>query len=958
VKINYSALPLLLCLPLTGCFGLGKSDDAKSPVILALEARARASGADPQSSLARSSGEVTYLRLNSLFPNGNLNRDNFTLLGGTGLDRAFGQMQRPYSALAQTALRGKSADLCNSQLTQAGSDKSAIFQKNVLVDGESLPTDPAILAGFTAARNVWLNLYAADSPEVQELAGLYRTTLAASTGATATLEAERAVCMTALLAPQFWIGGSTPSDVVRKIALEIGRRLPTFKELQSYSSKPGDFVTLVQKEPGYLAALHGWHEEWLGLRPFVSKVDPRPDFATLGLNGTSGATLLSGLEYSVETGQTMVPAGTRFSPANQMGFSGESCANADQDFDPDTKYFTWENQDTTVPSGKWNFVGGWVRADSTADFIANYLGSSLLRATYPDLTPTQIFNDACIAPGTNGNTVAGWYACGGLLALSPDSKTQLQGAETYFDTQAAAANAAGKSPSFFVTSKASLQARKYNNDYVYYRTQLVDIRAAGDHFTDGYLGYFNPTQHSFPIPMTLKMDATKRRFRRFAPSGEQNGYSTVQLWHSGSSARVCNSMSRFVSSCFYRPDSTGATQAVAPSQWNATMSKFGADASNWVLGSFGHPAALKSFRCGVPSYAAIAANGTEDQMYPRATLGQPMNTLAQVRVASAPATHPEGQAIERLFNDLHGEPYYLIDYVITNNRPYSEILTADYTCGRGELERYYKSQGYYLPVDVTQFESIQAGQTCSSDPSLPLKKFTLTTPIPTGLLKLSTGGYQGGTQSSFIGGAVQPKASSGILTMPGFLGPVSPKMRTIASRYFTRLMCGEPNIYAPKGSQDDLHAKYISQSKLHPDHLRAECRQCHINLDPLAAALSPSFVQNEGDSPREALGEMQAITSGQSPVAFFGVRGGGPKGTGALLGTEVSGVRAVASVLAGSDQFNGCVVQKVFENVFGRQIGFADIALLNGMTTAFKSHQNYNRLIHDMVETPDYQRRN
>ena len=70
--------------------------------------------------------------------------------------------------------------------------------------------------------------------------------------------------------------------------------------------------------------------------------------------------------------------------------------------------------------------------------------------------------------------------------------------------------------------------------------------------------------------------------------------------------------------------------------------------------------------------------------------------------------------------------------------------------------------------------------------------------------------------------------------MPAFVGPVSPKMRTISARYFTRLMCGEANLYVPDSSAASLHRQYVNQ----PSHLKSECIACHINIDPLASALS------------------------------------------------------------------------------------------------------------------------
>jgi hypothetical protein len=87
--------------------------------------------------------------------------------------------------------------------------------------------------------------------------------------------------------------------------------------------------------------------------------------------------------------------------------------------------------------------------------------------------------------------------------------------------------------------------------------------------------------------------------------------------------------------------------------------------------------------------------------------------------------------------------------------------------------------------------------------------------------------------------------------MPAFIGPVSQQMRTVASRVFVRLLCGESNVYQPKGAEKELHKKYMVHSdnpnaaKTAARHLdgKSSCFGCHVNLDPLGAALSANFLR-------------------------------------------------------------------------------------------------------------------
>ncbi|HTL12175.1 MAG TPA: hypothetical protein VL588_06795, partial [Bdellovibrionota bacterium] len=285
-----AAVAVLASLSLTACFGLGKRDDAKDAVLTG----AFASELITPSSLARTSGAGTRMRLKILFPSSTavdtLNPDDFHSARSSGLNRALGALDRPYNTVAIMALRRKVASLCDTEVGQGDHSNLFNLSGNVTVDldgdpsthgdivsvgpallfDETAPADPATAASLAAARRAWLTPYAPGSYEVQQLKATYDEVFAIAGD---DREAKRAVCMAALLSPQFWIGNPDESDPAVRAAVEIGNRVPTMEELRQLHDKTltlRAFVSRLQTEDGYHRSLHLWHEEWLGLRPFVN----------------------------------------------------------------------------------------------------------------------------------------------------------------------------------------------------------------------------------------------------------------------------------------------------------------------------------------------------------------------------------------------------------------------------------------------------------------------------------------------------------------------------------------------------------------------------------------------------------------------------------------------------------------------------------------------------------------
>jgi len=198
--------------------------------------------------------------------------------------------------------------------------------------------------------------------------------------------------------------------------------------------------------------------------------------------------------------------------------------------------------------------------------------------------------------------------------------------------------------------------------------------------------------------------------------------------------------------------------------------------------------------------------------------------------------------------------------------------------------------------------------------------------------------------------------------MPAFLGPVSQKMRTVSSRFFTRLLCGDPGIYQPTGAEKNLHRAHMvlptnagvsDIASAHLDETKG-CFSCHVGLDPLGAALGGAnflkWVQLPGYTNAEMSGDF--ITSSNNALGdmrWLGSRSAGEPGTGAFLGKEVVGFEGVGKVLSQSEYMTGCVFRRTFENIYGRPIQFTDMSAAKAAQSRFNQGQDFNQLVRDLV---------
>jgi hypothetical protein len=1051
------ALVALATLP--ACLGLDKLSDAINPVSAdtATLTRKFAQQLEPQPSMQRVSGMAMGLRLQTLFPSGMFGTygsyppSTFDPLNTTGLTAALSSEQRPFTAIAQMAMRDEAALACSytqyyatSYLNPAG----AIFStKNILLPGETLPTDPALALALAVARNVWLDLYLPTDPEVLELASLYNQVLALEApapsaspspapkggstapapSAAAVAMGKRAVCEAALGAPQFWFGSATDTDVYRRAALEVGYHIPTMQELADF--KAGQFTaksyvakiqtdttpvssTVASPQANYLTAVNAWHEDWLGLRSlgffcgnqsgdqYVRNYSyQRPGANYSGsilanfqaIKGTPLAGIPTSSGYEGPPGLVSYIPGATFTGTEAGVELGDTALKIPkyQAFDPRTVMLLWQHQ---IPSGsgKWVTLAAWVKAGYESMFEENTEYKDMSLCSQPSPAPSPM---AANAGYPNYGPIPGWYQCNGKL---PDGTiTHL------WDITTPTCNVTGGCPA----------------GYQYLSTDG----------TDGSLGTILGENS-----LVSNFKAGDRALRRFAPSGEQSGYSVVEGWYAREPMLVSNVLDRYLFACNLRyPNGFleyryGARAAVTPAPpngptsphyyyWNANEvnTAWPIIGNNAMTDSIAHPLILNEFmRCGTPAsedqFASVTfpSAAAEDLLYPRGwTTDTEFNNPSFVPAVNTLATNlavgigyfgwstsatPEGLGHTNLINDLYAEPYNLVDEIITQHHPYTDLVAGNYTVGREELELFYRSSDLYLPIYPKDFAYASGGQPGPSPLSATTSGGLAKPPAASALRVIPGDRNPGGVMAHPLtmiedptgspptmlnnlsalyagGNTIAPMKMSGILTMPGFRFPVAPELRTLASRYYIRLLCGDPTIVPPNPTNMNVVEEQAALNPVLKAHVQPTCIVCHVNLDPLAQALGENFGANVQVNDVAAFtGEMSTMNG--APWYQWGPvrQPGKTTPAGAFLGYQVQGVEQVGQLLAGTfpgediaskTLFPSCVVQTMLKYTFGRAPALADQPLIQSLTTEFMSNPDFDTLIQNLVDSQSYNQR-
>lgn len=919
---NHCGLPAMCGLPVSVL---------QQPIANWVQAEIAQSSAN-SSTLRRTSAIMMAQRLQRLFPT--FNPD--LILSGTGLGQSLGyaDFNVLYTAVLSTSplaighLRYEIAQRCG----QANNLYSAT---GVQIPGETLPSALPLYYGVLAARNAWGFPYRANDPEIVELASLY-TQVAGGSGENA--NAKKALCMAALLAPQFWLGNPGRLDVVRKLAMDLGNRFPTMQEYADYESgalTASAFTDRLMDESGYRKTVAQWHREWLGMRDFKKYYEALGDFRQIG--GVGDETSWTPIGASSQ-GVTIRPIPGAAAGALPEAFiirhhqypgvtpfysDSEQCdpSKLDQPFDADSTKIEWQHRHPV--SRAWETVGSWTLV-------------------------------------------------GNVWQHQPGSVTLASGAQMTTDLRDIvwADYIPGSNPPMF----------RYKDD------DTANSRFIGTHFET--------------------FGTADRRVLRYGKMGVlQNGYSRVRMWWSGQEVYVCNTATRFIASCAYRPltssvrATSGGDALAAPyisnySYWTngqkynanwinpakpAVSHMLISDGRTWLKDSVVHPTVLESFSCGVSNpdllgSAAVPSAAQEAAAYPKLA---PYNAIAWNLRGHWYGDHmyewaatPEGQAIGKAADDLRLEPDRLVEYILEGRRDYRELLKADYTRGSRALELLYHSQAYWLSKYPTSmsvnpqsagWETTQIHTISQSDIAVVPKNWFRNAIHP-------GQPYSIGFEAGEVG--LHARTFSGILTMPAFLSQTGNKVRSLSARIFKTLTCGEVNGFVPTASQQTTHLAFVPNVEASGvNHVsNPQCLACHINLDPLGAALSKGFLQFQGggvirlagpDAGGLPGGELQSYVIHDSLRGFtYGLRGRSNRpSNGAVMGVQTNSIRDVGTVIADSPHFARCAVQKAFEGLFGRgPASPAEIELMQSTAELFRGSLgfDYSKMVKELATSPLY----
>ena len=183
------------------------------------------------------------------------------------------------------------------------------------------------------------------------------------------------------------------------------------------------------------------------------------------------------------------------------------------------------------------------------------------------------------------------------------------------------------------------------------------------------------------------------------------------------------------------------------------------------------------------------------------------------------------------------------------------------------------------------------------------------------------------------------------------------------------------NTFVPTDAQRPTHLAFIPLGEKggaqHVDP-SGSCFACHVNMDPLASALSLGFMMKTnpftqqpilgGSEYISAFGELAPFEADDVLEGFrFGVRGNlDLPSKGALFGQQVTGVRDVGRVLSESDLFARCAVTQAFTSVFGRPPMLPeDQPMMDQVKQQWiDGGYDYDTLIELLVASPQFQVRN
>lgn len=879
-----------------------------------------------QSVLGRNVGPELEPQFRAIFPNKNIPSLSYLAYkklvrdGGVSADfeienpavKPLNDPSRSQGVSSQLAWEKLVDQLCVNTTDRGAEENSNILFKAdddlLLGSNESYPTDADTKKIFIAVRRAWRAPLKETEPAIVSLKKNYLAVKAklGNEGA------DRALCEAVLLSPQFWLGAGGASEPARKVYQRLANRLPTIKELEAYTtgkSTLADIVKSIQKneESKYLDNIWRWHDWQYGFNTnmFSNYVGNTTFFGvTHGMNGPAGGLYSTWPMNFTMWGMMLTEEGGKL---NSQKFTalGMHCDGGDEAFDPRTNGFAYY-------------------------YNGQLLARRLLRDTPGLGNGDQSFN-------VGGET------------FSPNDFSQ----QYQYST-----------PSNPV---------KCNDD--------GGTGGCGQfHFADG-----TKFQRAFGGQNRDKYDSF--RIYRITPEGkEQRGTSRIKMYY-GDEISVCNSFIRPMLTCggFNMPgDVTGGNITVNPGKFNNLYC--GRPDTN----------AMKSLTTGyeVPRgydvNQALDASKLNDVM-----IAQPsMQFFGDFREYLWTKQRQVGNQMYpymQILDDLHREPERFVKYLIKNNKDYRELITANWTIGSEYYKLFIASNGMpimaYPPGYEKYYDSNSRASLSHRYSESELSNALITSkdfqPLSANYFyKNGVNAVRNKENMAFdlwmdedkktkdmneyvlwkSQAEFSPRPLSGILTMPAFIQPTAIKARTYSARIFQRVLCRLPSEVAVPAGAQEAHKKFIPTREpggnKHVDPNRG-CFSCHMGLDPLAAAVSGSFMTRVGETTMtDFLGELftsGGIAFGDKSPDVNGIRWGSynSRGEGMFQGKSIRGFQELGKAVAESDEFSDCAVTTAFKNVYGRDPSEEDLKIIAIVKKKFKqSGYNYNQMISDLVTSP------
>ena len=914
-------------------------------------------------------------------------------------------------------------------------DKSTLFLSNsdILMSGEHFPKDESLKIAFTVARRAWNFPYLADSEEVLVLKKLYDDSNTPDPD-----DKKANLCKAALLSVQFWEGNPGKIDVLNRVGLAIVGRRPSFEQFDRYANKG---LTLKEFTKGlqtnsdtsedYLSNVVRWHAIRLGLRKFnflhildtlVSKTKDITQLSNImvayyqsnfgkSTGGNKNGVPIVSTDMNLTRSFDGCPYASTFDSdwkTSKTGMSSSKPVNTNQAFDPRTTGLFWEQYNPVTST--YEVIAGWV----LRPFI-NQWRDALKDNDISKTSDADYISANCEVDKIDSR----WLQCKGFF-----TKNGIKNLISLKDIKSSNSGNSSLSPVDDIAGEdhPGISSNYYSGALM---RRVVRYSPATAENPSGRNDGYSRIKGFFTNKDVLACNSIMRFIASCAYTPPVDSSNRLSLernsdcpWgNSECSVRSDEDPDDLIKRPIIGGDGkpikdqsgnliTSDTVKGYVQRWNATRALpnrrgYTDNANVLVLQGFEHPAVLNSFRCGIPNSNAMSAGldtaypygydplleGT-DQV-PKSWLSKPgelaesisANNIRYVGNQMVDTLANDGQEdFLRIQNEILDEPYRLIKAVVSgrdygtqaydSTLNYGQLVNADFSYITKELELFYRTRGETLSIRPDNFsyeglsnESIQKVRFKGSS-----SKFIN---FPKKYIKTD---YSGESFSS-------DRPAAGILQMPGLLNAMAPgSPRSISSRVFARLLCGEANLYDPKddGKYDD-HLEsfhqiatngiqgYTSGSYSVEDHDKmtafikdhanqASCMSCHLNLDPLGMALFKFYGNNLAQ--KHKLGqnfgayepEISSPTT-QSMYPFGSAVDDTRIGEGMLLGKNAKGFEGVGKVLSESRLYYSCATQDAFQNMFGRLPSSIEARrAYKNVVDKFMSTKNYNEMIQGLAE--------